>query len=89
MWWRARARVIVAKVTLRQPVGTPEGFFPLLEEEPRYQTGSLLVQGPLGCLRLQRSLYKDPGWIKMHDQLDSWVSTYLVGGIAELGKGGT
>jgi len=27
MWWRARARVIVEKATLRQPVGTPEGVF--------------------------------------------------------------
>jgi len=27
MCWRARARVIVAKVTLRGPVGTPEGVF--------------------------------------------------------------
>jgi len=27
--------------------------------------------------------------IKRLDQLDSWVSIYLVGGIAELGKGGT
>jgi len=27
MWCRARARVIVANVTLRQPVRTPEGDF--------------------------------------------------------------
>jgi len=27
MWWRTRAGVIVAKVTLRWPVETPEGDF--------------------------------------------------------------
>jgi len=38
-------------VTLRWPVGTPDGFLSILEEEPGYQTGRLVVQGPLGWLR--------------------------------------
>jgi len=30
---------------------------------------------------------KDPGRIKRLDHLDSWVSIYLVSGIAEIGRG--